>query len=90
MPIDESKLVTLGSLKEAISRTKAEYLAAIAASGHAKFQKVAAVPEASAAEENVLYLVKNQSTGKFDIYALIDGAMEPPGRYHGRPGRVRH
>ncbi len=76
MPIDESKLVTLGSLKGAISRTKTEYLAAIAASGHAKFQKVDAVPEPSAAEENVLYLVKNQGTGKFDIYALIDGAME--------------
>ena len=44
MPIDESKLVTLGSLKGAISRTKTEYLAAIAASGHAKFQKVDAVP----------------------------------------------
>ena len=76
MPIDESKLVTLGSLKGAISRTKTEYLAAIAASGHGKFKKVAAVPEPSAAEENVLYLVKNQGTGKFDIYALIDGAME--------------
>ena len=76
MPIDESKLVTLGSLKGAITRTKTEYLAAIAASGHAKFQKVDAVPEPSSAEENILYLVKNQSTGKFDIYALIDGAME--------------
>ena len=49
---------------------------AIAASGHATFQKSDAVPEPEAAEDNVLYLVMNVETGHYDIYAKIDGAME--------------
>ena len=76
MAYDPKGLVTLQTLKEAISRTKQEYLEAISEAGHATFKKVDAVPEASAAEENVLYLVKNSETGYFDIYALIDGAVE--------------
>lgn len=76
MAYDPNKLVNLQHLKTVVARVKTEYLAAIAASGHAIFQKADAVPEASAAQENVLYLVKNTESGYYDIYALVDGAME--------------
>ena len=68
--------VSLGILKDSLTRAKTEWLAAIAKTGHAKFQKVDAVPEAASAEDNVLYLVKNTGTNHYDIYAKIDGAME--------------
>lgn len=45
--------------------------AAIAATGHASFEKVDAVPDAESAEENVLYLVLNEETGYYDIYAKV-------------------
>lgn len=76
MAYDPAKLVNLQHLKDTATRVKAEYLAAIAASGHASFQKVDAVPEAIDAKENVLYLVKNNESGYYDIYALVDGKME--------------
>jgi soluble P-type ATPase len=50
--------------------------AAIAASGHAHFEKVDAVPSAENAQENVLYLVMNATTGHYDIYALVSGSVE--------------
>lgn len=49
---------------------------AIAASGHAHFEKVSAVPEVDAAQENTLYLVRNAETGHYDIYAKIAGETE--------------
>lgn len=49
---------------------------AIAASGHAHFEKVDAVPSADTAEENVMYLVMNAETGHYDIYALVSGKVE--------------
>ena len=45
--------------------------AAIAASGHAHFEEVDAVPDAADAEENVMYLVMNDETGHYDIYAKV-------------------
>lgn len=50
--------------------------AAIAASGHAHFEKVDAVPTAETAKENILYLVMNATTGHYDIYALVSGSVE--------------
>lgn len=47
--------------------------AAIAASGHASFQKVSAVPAVADAKENILYLVMNSGTKHYDIYAKIKG-----------------
>lgn len=44
---------------------------AIAATGHASFQKVDAVPAASSAKENILYLVMNATTNHYDIYAKV-------------------
>ena len=49
--------------------------AAIAASGHAHFEKVDAVPGASEAKDNVLYLVMNATTGHYDIYAKVGGEV---------------
>lgn len=48
---------------------------AIAATGHASFQKVDSVPAAASAEENVLYLVMNSKTSHYDIYALVSGEV---------------
>lgn len=45
--------------------------AAIAASGHAHFEEVDAVPDAADAAENVMYLVMNDETGHYDIYAKV-------------------
>lgn len=49
--------------------------AAIAASGHAHFEEVDAVPSAADAEENVMYLVMNDETGHYDIYAKVGDAV---------------
>lgn len=76
MPYNGTNLVTLQSLKDAIVRIKTEYLAAIAATGHASFKKVDTLPEPQMAEENVLYLFLNEETQHYDIYALIDGELE--------------
>ena len=45
---------------------------AIAATGHASFSKVDAVPSAEEAKANVLYLVMNAGTGFYDIYAKVE------------------
>lgn len=76
MAYDTSKLASLQALKDTATRIKKEYLAAISKSKHAIMQKAAAIPSADEAEENVMYLVKNEKTGHYDIYVLVDGAME--------------
>lgn len=76
MAYDETKVVNVKALKDTASRIKTEYLAAISKAGHARFQKSDTVPDAGAAEENVLYLVHNDETGHYDVYALIDGVVE--------------
>jgi hypothetical protein len=48
---------------------------AIAATGHAHFEKVDAVPEAASAQDNVLYLVLNEETQHYDIYAKVEGEV---------------
>lgn len=48
---------------------------AISATGHAHFEKVAAVPTVAEASENVLYLVMNAETGHYDIYAKVEGEV---------------
>lgn len=76
MAYDPTKLVTLKELKSTASRIKTEFLAAIAESGHAIFQKADTVPAPEDAQENILYLVKNEGSGHYDIYALVDGKVE--------------
>ena len=46
---------------------------AISKSGHARFQKVDAVPAVADAQENIMYLVMNSTTKHYDIYAKIKG-----------------
>lgn len=76
MAYDTSKLASLQALKDTATRIKKEYLAAISKAGHASFQKAEAIPTAEEAQENILYLVKNTETSHYDIYALVDGAVE--------------
>ncbi len=64
-----SNVPTTSAMNTAIS-------SAIAASGHAHFEKVDAVPAVAAAKENVLYLVKNAKTNHYDIYAKVAGDTE--------------
>lgn len=70
-----NKFVTLEALKSTTQRVQTEWLKAIAATGHAHFEKVEAVPEAGTAKENVLYLVLNPKTQHYDIYAKVEGAV---------------
>ena len=48
---------------------------AIAETGHASFKKVASIPEAGSAEANVLYLVMNNKTNHYDIYAKVENEV---------------
>lgn len=48
---------------------------AIAASGHAHFEEVDAVPSVEEAEENVMYLVMNDATSHYDIYAKVGDSV---------------
>ena len=61
---NDSGFQTSGDVSAAIS-------AAISQSGHAVFQKVDAVPEAADAQDNILYLVMNNQTNHYDIYAKV-------------------
>lgn len=45
--------------------------AAIAATGHAHFEEVDTVPSVEEAQDNVMYLVMNDTTGHYDIYAKV-------------------
>lgn len=49
--------------------------AAIAGASHLKKEVVTTLPEASAADENTLYLILNAETGHYDIYGLVNGAV---------------
>lgn len=66
--MDASDSMTATAIQQAIQT-------AISQSGHASYEKVAAVPTAENAEENVLYLVMNTDTGYYDIYALVSGEV---------------
>lgn len=55
---------------------KAAIQTAISKSGHASFQKVDAIPTAEEAQNNILYLVMNEETSHYDIYAKIGETME--------------
>lgn len=75
MAYNETKVVNVKALKDTATRIKTEYLAAISKAGHARFQKSDTVPDAGTAEENVLYLVLNEETQHYDIYAKVEGEV---------------
>lgn len=54
------------------TETDAKIKSEIAATGHASFKKVDAIPTAAEAEDNVLYLVMNADSSYYDIYAKVD------------------
>ena len=90
MAYNTDKLTRLAALKTLAERIRTDYATkaeveqkvaaavqtAVAATGHASFEKVDAVPEAAAAQENVLYLVMNSETGHYDIYAKVGENVE--------------
>lgn len=76
MDYDGKKVVSVQNLKDAVTRIKTEYMAAISKSGQALFEKADEIPTPETARENVLYLVKNEETGHYDIYALIEDKVE--------------
>lgn len=56
------------------TKTEVETIAAaaVASSSKAVFEKVNSIPDAADAEDNVLYLVMNDLTGHYDIYAKVN------------------
>ena len=80
MAYDGNKLSKLEALKLVAERTKIEtekeIKAAIAQAGHAKFEKVDTLPEVADAQENTMYLLYNDETKHYDIYAKIGENLE--------------
>lgn len=65
----DNKFVTLEALKSTAARLQQEWLKSISKAGHARFEVAEAIPDASAAQENIMYLVMNDKTQHYDIYA---------------------
>lgn len=72
----DNKFVTLEALKSTTVRLQQEWLKSISKSGHARFEVAEAIPDASAAQENIMYLVMNDKTQHYDIYAKVGDKME--------------
>ena len=75
MAYDSYSVVTLGTMKKAMTKVKKEIAGEVLASGHLRQEAVDSVPEPADAVENVYYVVTNKDGFK-DIYTLIDGKME--------------
>lgn len=69
-------LVTLETLERGMTRVKKEYLSAIAKAGYASFEKSDVVPTPAEARADVMYLVRDNDSGVFAIWALVDGNVE--------------
>ena len=68
----DNKFVTLEALKSTTVRLRQEWLKSISKAGHARFEVAEAIPDASAAQENIMYLVMNDKTQHYDIYAKVN------------------
>lgn len=68
----DNKFVNLEALKSTTVRLQQEWLKSISKSGHARFEVAEAIPDASAAQENIMYLVMNDKTQHYDIYAKVN------------------
>ncbi len=75
VPVNLSELVNDADFQNG-EDVAASIQTAISKSGHASYVKADAVPSAEEAEENILYLVMNDTTGHYDIYAKIGESME--------------
>lgn len=68
----DNKFVTLEALKSTAARLQQEWLKSISKAGHARFEVAEAIPDASAAQEKIMYLVMNDKTQHYDIYAKVN------------------
>lgn len=68
----DNKFVTLEALKSTTVRLQQEWLKSISKAGHARFEVAEAIPDAFAAQENIMYLVMNDKTQHYDIYAKVN------------------
>lgn len=75
VPVNLSDLINDADFQNG-DEVKAAIQTAISKSGHASFQKVDAIPTAEEAQDNILYLVMNEVTSHYDIYAKIGETME--------------
>ena len=75
VPVNLSDLINDADFQNG-DEVKAAIQTAISKSGHASFQKVDAIPTAEEAQNNILYLVMNEETSHYDIYAKIGETME--------------
>ena len=75
-----TKVTKLEAFKKLAEKAKKEAdmqaKKAVAQAGHAKFEKVDTLPEAADAGENVMYLLYNDTTSHYDIYAKIGENLE--------------
>ena len=77
---DKTKLDAFGEATTYASKTYVGQQ--ISAAGHIKKSIVETLPEASAAQDNIIYMVKKvtpDGTNLYDEYMLISGAMEKIG-----------
>ncbi len=71
----DNKFVTLEALKSTAARLQQEWLKSISKSGHARFEVAESIPATDAAQENVMYLVMNDKTQHYDIYAKVNDTV---------------
>ena len=86
MAYDGNKLTKVEALKALAERVNNDFITKaeaqkqikqeVAQAGHAKFEKVETLPEVADAQENVMYLLYNEKTKHYDIYAKIGESME--------------
>lgn len=86
MAYDGNKLTKVEALKALAERVNNDFITKaeaqkqikqeVAQAGHAKFEKVDTLPAVAEAQENVMYLLYNETTAHYDIYAKIGENME--------------
>ena len=86
MAYDGNKLTKVEALKALAEKVNNDFITKaeaqkqikqeVAQAGHAKFEKVDTLPAVADAQENVMYLLYNETTAHYDIYAKIGENME--------------
>ena len=86
MAYDGNKLTKVEALKALAERVNNDFITKteaqkqikqeVAQAGHAKFEKVETLPEVADAQENIMYLLYNEKTKHYDIYAKIGENIE--------------
>ena len=76
MAYDETKVVNVKALKDTATRIKTNISPRFPKRATPASRSPIPCLTLAAREENVLYLVHNDETGHYDVYALIDGVVE--------------